>query len=93
MQANITNLNTDTLLLDSGDEMQPLNLLSTVPTAESVLDYLQILLDEHPNMKEVIHNVDDLPSIETAFQYLHLLVGFLTKAIWIEAIQNVKYLT
>ena len=80
LQANITNLNTDTLLLDSPDRSQSLNSLFTVPTTGSVLDHLQILLDERPNMKVTIHNVYALPIIEPAIQYLHAAAGFLTKA-------------
>ena len=93
LQANVTDLNTDNLLLDSQDESQSLNSSIILPTTESVLDHLQILLDERPDTKEAIHNVYDLTSIEPAIQYLHAATGFLAKATWIKAICNNNYLT
>ena len=93
LQANITNINTDTLLLNSPDGRQSLNSLFTVPTTETVLDHLQILPDERPDTKEVIHHIYDLPSIEPAIQYLHTAVSFPIKATWLDAIQNGNFST
>ena len=80
LQANITNINTNMLLLDSPDGRQSLNSLFTVPTLETDLDHLQILLDKRPNTKEAIHHVYALSSIEPAIRYLHAEAGFPTKA-------------
>ena len=47
-----------------------------MPTTGSVLDHLQILLDEHPNKKEATHHVYDLHSIEPSTQHFHAAAGF-----------------
>ena len=86
------NINTDTLLLDSPDGQQSLNSLFPIPTTESVLDHIQILLDEHPDAKDTIHNIYNLPSIEQAIRYLHAAADFLTKSTLLEAIRNDNYL-
>ena len=93
LQDNIKNLNTDTILLDSKDGRQSLNAMYTIPSTEKVLDRLSILLDQRPNIKEALHNVYDLPSIEPAIRYLHAAAGFPTKATWLKAIRKGNYLT
>ena len=92
LQANIKNVNTDTLLLDSPDGRQYLNSFFTVPTTESILYHLQILLDKRPDGKEAIHHVYDLPSIEPAIRYLRVAAVFPAKATWLEAIWHGNFL-
>ena len=68
------------LFLDYLGGRQSLNSLFTVPTTESVLAHLQMLLDKGPDTKEAIHNVYDLPSIELVIRYLHAAAAFPEKS-------------
>ena len=86
-------INTDTLLVDSPTGRQSSDSLFTVPTTETILDQLQVLLDKRPDTKEAIQHVYDLPSIKPAIWYLHAAAGFPTKTTWLEAIYYGNFLT
>ena len=90
---NVTNVNTDTVLLNSPDGRGSLNPNFHIPSTETITDKLNVLLEQAPNPEEAIHNVYDLPSIEPAIRYLHAAAGFPVKTTWLKAIRNGHYNT
>ena len=90
---HITNINTDTLLLDSPDGMDSLNTTYAVPSTETICNKLHILLKQAPDSNEAIHNVYDIPSIQPAIRYLHAAAGYPTKRTWVKAIAKGNYIS
>ena len=94
-QANITTLNTDTLVLDGPTGHESLNSACVVPPTSKMLAHLTLF---HTNpaclsASEAIHNVYNFPSIEGAVRYLHAAAGFPTKATLLKSIRHGTYLT
>jgi len=93
LTSNVTNQNTETVLLDSPDDRQSLNAMYVVPSTEQIRNKLSILLDHRPDPKEAINHVYDMPSIQPAIRYLHAAAGFPTKSTWLKAIRNNNYMS
>ena len=91
-QAQVTNLNMHTLLLNVPTGRESLNYLYTIPTTASVLTHIEDL-NSNQAAGETINNMYELPSLARAVQYLHAATGFSTKAVWIKSIRNVHYFT
>ena len=81
LQANITNINTNTLVLDGPTGHESLNSAYVVPPTSKMLAHLTLLHTNPacPSVSEAIHNVYELPGIEGAVRYLHAAAGFPTK--------------
>ena len=92
LQAQVTDLNMYTLLINSITRRESLNSLYTVPTPASVLSRIERFNSNHA-AEETINNVYDIPILVRTVQYLHAAAGFPTKATWIKIIQNGNYLT
>ncbi len=88
----ITNLNTDTLILDHPSSQDRLNSMYTIETNQHAREHvaLQMCKNHH---QEYLHNVYELPSIEPTIWYLHGAAGFPTKASWLKAIREGNYLS
>ena len=93
LTSNVTNQNTETVLLDSPDGRQSLNAMYVLPSTEQIRNKLSILLDHRPDPKEAINHVYDMPSIQPAIRYLHAAAGFPTKSTWLKAIRNNNYMS
>ena len=91
LQANVTNLNQHTLLLDGPTGTESLNSLYAVPSSAAMVQHIKLF--SRPNPSEAINNVYELPSIERAVRYLHGAAGFPTKATWLKSIRAGNYLT
>ena len=93
LRDTVTNQNTQTVLLNSPNGRQSLNSMYHVPSTETIIGKLGILLNERPDPKEAINNVYDMPSLEPAIRYLHAAAGFPTKSTWLKAIRNNNYMS
>ena len=93
LQHNVTNLNKDTLLLNSPTGTESLNSAYTIPYSERTLGHTMACCNNQPDPVGAINNVYDLPSIEPAILYPHGAAGFPTKSTWLKAIRNGNYLT
>ena len=93
--ANITNLNTDTLILNGPTDHESLNSAYVVRPAAKMRAHLTLFHTDPacPPASEAIHNVYELPRIECAVRYLHAAAGFPTKATWLKIIHHGNYLT
>jgi len=80
LTSNVTNQNTETVLLDSLDGRHSLNSMYVVPSTKQIRTKLSILLDHRPDPKEAINHVYDMPSIQPVIRYLHVAAGFPTKS-------------
>ena len=94
----VTNLSTDTLLLDGPDERQskhPSYHINYNPVNDHVHDFVRALRTKHPHPQESVNNVVELPSIAPTVRYLHGSVGFPVKSTWLAAIRepNNAYVT
>jgi hypothetical protein len=88
----VTNLNTDTLLLDHPLGLDSLNAMyavssSTVARNHVVLHLCKLAQRDH------IHNAYKLPSVRPTIQYLHGAAGFPTRMSWLKAIRHGNYLS
>jgi hypothetical protein len=83
----ITNLNTDTLILDHPSGQDSLNSMYTIKTNQLARDHVVLQMCKN-HLQEYLHNVYKLPSIEPTIQYLHGAAGFPTKASWFKAIRK-----
>jgi len=88
----VTNLNTDTLILDHPSGQNSLNSMYTIETNQISHDHvaLQMCKNHH---QEYLHNVYELPSVEPTIRYLHGVVSFPTKTSWLNAIRKRNYLS
>ena len=93
LTAQVRNLNTDTLLLDSPDGQHSLNSLYEVPQTATLLKHISVFMNNSLPNKETINHVYELPSIEPAIRYLHGAAGFPTKRTWLQAIRKGNYLS
>ena len=50
-------------------------------------------MQDRPPPCEAINHTYELPSVEPAIRYLHAAAGFPTKATWLKAIRNGKFLS
>jgi hypothetical protein len=87
----ITNLNTDTLILDHPSSQDSLNSMYTIETNQLARDHVVLQMFKN-HCQEYLHNVYELPSIEVTIWYLHGAAGFPTKACWLKAIRKGNYL-
>ena len=92
LTSQVKNFNTDTLLIDSPERQHSLNSLYEILRTIAMLENLSIFMQDGPTQKEVIHHMNELPSIETAIQYLHGSAGFPSKRTCLKAIWKGKYL-
>ena len=90
LQQHVTNLNTQTLLLNGPTGTESLHSLYEVPSSPALRTHIKSLSG---NLKEAINNVYELPSVEQSIRYLHGAAGFPTKATWLKSIRNGNYLS
>jgi hypothetical protein len=88
----VTNLNTDTLLLDHPSGLDSLNTMYTVSSSTAACNHVALHLGKSAQ-RDHLHNVYELPSVEPTIQYLHGAAGFLTRASWLKAIRHGNYLS
>ena len=91
LQPQISNNNTDTLLLNGPTGTESLNTTYTVPKSAQIIQHMQTNCDNLPALDEAIHNVYELPITETKIRYLHGAAGFPTKATWLKDTRKVNY--
>jgi hypothetical protein len=88
----ITNLNTDTLILDHPSGQDSLNSMYTVKTNQLACEHVALQMCKN-HCQEYLHNVYKLPSVEPTIWYLHGVAGFPAKASWLKAIRKGNYLS
>jgi hypothetical protein len=88
----ITNLNTDTLILDHSSGQDSLDSMYTVKTNQLACEHMALQMCKN-HCQEYLHNVYELPSIKPTIQFLHGAAGFPTKASWLKAIRKGNYLS
>jgi hypothetical protein len=88
----VTNLNTDTLILDHPSGQNSLNSMYTIKTNQLARDHVVLQMCKN-HCQEYLHNIYKLPSIEPTICYLHGAAGFPTKASWLKAIRKGNYLS
>ncbi len=88
----ITNLNTDTLILDHPSSQDSLNSMYTLETNQIARNHVTLQMCKN-YCQEYLHNVYRLPSIEPTIWYFHGMAGFPTKATWLKAIRKRNYLS
>ena len=95
LQAQVTNPNLHTLLLNRSTGQEYLNYLYYVLSSALVMDHIAMFYTDPatPSPEEAIHNLYELPSIERTIRYLHAASGLPTKSTWIKIIRNRNYLT
>ena len=91
LKSNITNPNTETLLLNSPGGHQSRNPIYFVPTIKITVHHVQTLMTKHT--LESVNNVYELPSFERTITYIHAAAGFPTKSMWLKDDQRGNYLT
>jgi hypothetical protein len=88
----VTNLNTDTLLLDHPLGLDSLNAMYTVSSSTVARYHVALHLGKLAQ-RDHIHNVYELPSVKPTIRYLHGAAGFPTRASWLKAIRHGNYLS
>jgi hypothetical protein len=88
----ITNLNTDTLILDHPSGQHSLNSMYTIKTNQLAREHVALQMCKN-HCQEYLHNVYKPPSIEPTIWYLHGTVSFPTKPSWLKAICKGNYLS
>jgi hypothetical protein len=88
----VTNLNTDTLVLDHPSGQNSLISMYTVETTQISHDHVALQMCKN-HRQEYLHNVYELPSLKPTIRYLHGAAGFPTKASWLKAICKGNYLS
>jgi hypothetical protein len=88
----ITNLNTDTLILNHPSGQDSLNSMYTIETNQLARKHV-VLQTCKNHCQEYLHNVYELPSVKPTIWYLHGVTGFPTKASWLKAIGKGNYLS
>ncbi len=88
----ITNLNTDTLILDHPHGQDILNSMYTIETNQLTHKYMVLQMCKN-HCQEYLHNVYELPSVKPTIRYLHGAAGFPTKASLLKAIRKGNYLS
>jgi hypothetical protein len=83
----ITNLNTDTLILDHPSGQDSLNSMYTIKTNQLACDNVALQMCKN-HCQEYLHNVYKLPSVKPTIWYLHGVAGFPTKTSWLKAIRK-----
>jgi hypothetical protein len=86
----ITNLNTDTLILNHPSGQNSLNSTYTIKTNQLAHRHVALQMCKN-HCQEYLHNVYQLPNVEPTIRYLHSAVGFPTKASWLKAIRKGNY--
>jgi len=84
----VTNLNTNTLILDHPSGQNSLNSMYTIETNQISREQM---CKNH--CQEYLHNVYELPSVEPTIRNLHGAAGFPTKTSWLKAIHKGNYLS
>ena len=95
LQIHVTNLTTQTLLLNGPMGVESKNQRYVVPNTAAFLEHMNLFNQKpaHPQQTDTINNVYELPSIGRAVRYLHTAPGFLTKATWVKSILKGNYLS
>ncbi len=88
----ITNLNTDTLILDHPSGQDSLNSMYTVKTNQLACKHVALQMRKN-HCQEYLHNIYELPSVEPTIRYLHGAAGFPTEASCLKAIREGNYLS
>ncbi len=88
----VTNVNTDTLILDHPSGQNSLNSMYTVESNQISRDHVALQMCKN-YCQEYLHNVYELPSVEPTIRYLHGAAGFPTKTFWLKAICKGNYLS
>jgi hypothetical protein len=88
----VTNLNTDTLILDHPSGQNSLNTMYTIEMNQISREHVAHQMGKK-HRQEYLHNVYELPSVEPTIRYLHGAAGFPTKASWLKAIRKGNYLS
>ncbi len=88
----VTNLNTDTLLLDHPSGLDSLNTMYTVSSSTVARNHVALHLGKLAQ-RDHIHNVYELPSVKPTIRYLHRAAGFPTRASWLKVIHHGNYLS
>jgi hypothetical protein len=88
----VTNLNTDTLLLDHPLGLDSLDAMYTVSSSTVARNHMALHLGKLAQ-RDHICNVYELPSVEPTIRYLHGGAGFPTRASWLKAIRHGNYLS
>ena len=87
LQYQVTNINTDNLLLDGPMQRESLNAMYVLPSATGILQNIAAFTSaDRPPPSDAINNVYELPIIERAVRYLHGAAGFPTKETCLRAI-------
>ena len=95
LQTHITNLTTQTLLLNGCTGFESKNHRYVVPNTKAFLEKMNLFTQEpaHPLQTDTVKNIYELPSIGRAVRYLHAAAEFPTKSSWIKAIRKGDYLS
>jgi hypothetical protein len=88
----VTNLNTDTLLLDHPSGLDSPNAMYAVSSSTVACNHVALHLGKLA-LRDHIHNIYELPSVEPTIRYLHRAAGFPTRASWLKAICHGNYLS
>jgi hypothetical protein len=74
----------DTFLLHHLHKHVCLNLLYEVESTTTIREHIVTIM-LHTIVWEYIHNVFELPSIESTIKYLHAVAGFQVEEMWLKA--------
>ena len=87
LQANITNLNTDTIVLNGSTGHESLNSAYVVPPTAKMRAHLALSATNpaSPPAAEAIQNGYELPSIKSSVRCLHAAAGFPTNHSHVES--------
>jgi hypothetical protein len=88
----VTNLNTDTLILDHPSGQNSLNSMYTIKTNQIPRKHVALQMCKN-HRQEYLYNVYELPSVKPTIWYLHGAAGFPTKTSWLKAIRKGNYLS
>jgi hypothetical protein len=82
---HVSNINTDTLLLNHPSGQDSLHAMNTVRSTKNSCAHLAFHMC--PKFcQDYLHNVYELPSIEPTIQYLHGAMAFPPKATWLHVV-------
>jgi hypothetical protein len=86
----ITNLNTDTLILDHPSGQDSLSSMYTIEFNQLAREHVALQMCKN-HCQEYLHNIYELPSIAPTIRYLHGVAGFPIKASLLRAIRKGNY--
>ena len=92
LTSTVKNINTNTLLINSPNGRNSLNVLYSVPPAGTMLGHINAMRDRPPPTHATNH-VYELPSVEPSIRYLQGVAGFPTKSTWLKSIRKGNFLS